>query len=100
MDYSIWLRTTSIFEGQIIAADRAQKWITNFYNAGKQNAAGEKSNDESISRHVSSYFPVEETKPDDILLNDESGFYHRIVEGIQVSLSSRPLPESQYPGIR
>jgi hypothetical protein len=89
------------FEDRIIAANLAEKWITNSYNAGKPNAAGKISNESNRMRVFQGtslqYFPVEETKPGDIILKDELGFYHRIVEGIEVWQSFRPLPESHIP---
>jgi hypothetical protein len=77
-----------LLEGRIIAVNLAKKWITNFYDAGKPNAAGEELNESNLTgefeRVSLQYCPVVDTKPGDMLLKNVSEFYQRIAQDIEV----------------
>jgi hypothetical protein len=86
-----------LFEGRIIAVTLAKKWIMNVFKSGARKVAGGELNENNRMGEVQGvslqYFPVVETNPGDMFVNNELAFCNLIVRDIDDWLSSRPLPE-------
>jgi hypothetical protein len=86
------------FQGRIIPANVATKWILNVCGrSAATQAAGEELSSTNRTGEFQGaslqFFPVVESSPGDMFIKNEQAFSTKIVEDVEKWLSSRPLQE-------